>query len=43
MKVMEVERVTLEQPMQLYDLQNTEHNNFVIQGKKYDYVAHNCG
>lgn len=43
MKVMKVERVALEQPMQLFDIQNAKHNNFVIQGNKFDYVAHNCG
>lgn len=43
MKVVAVERIRLDQPIQLYDIQNTKNHNFIIQGNKYDYVSHNCG
>lgn len=44
MQVASVERLKLEDSIQLYDLVNvSDHHNFIVRGKKADYVSHNCG
>lgn len=44
MQVMKVEKLKLDNAIQLYDIQNVErNNNFIIRGNKFDYVSHNCG
>lgn len=44
MRVISAEKIKLDQPIQLYDIQNVApYNNFVIGGHDYNYISHNCG
>lgn len=44
MQVASVERIHLDKAIQLFDLINVaNYNNFIVKGKKADYVSHNCG
>lgn len=43
MNIVSVERIKTTTPIQLYDIENAPNSNFVIGGKKCDYIVHNCG